>query len=60
MDDKLLAMYGLGPDVLQAIGPAEHPQGKRSDADVITTGLVAMMFWRGHFDTARALLSLPP
>jgi Transposase DDE domain len=31
-----------------------------SDAEVITTGLVAMMFLRGNFETARALLSMPP
>src|SRR5215475_14313513 len=30
-----------------------------SDAEVITTGLVAMWFFRGHFEAARALLSTP-
>ena len=60
MDEKILAMYGLCTDVLKAIGHADNPQDKMSDAEVITTGLVAMMFLRGNFEAARALLSRPP
>jgi hypothetical protein len=60
MDEKILAMYCLCTDVLKAIGHADHPQDKMSDAEVITTGLVAMMFLRGNFEAARTLLSMPP
>jgi DDE family transposase len=60
MDEKILAMYCLCSDILKAIGHAANPQDKMSDAEVITTGLVAMMFLRGNFETARALLSMPP
>jgi hypothetical protein len=60
MDDKILAMYCLWSDILKAIGHADNPQDKMSDAEVITTGLVAMMFLRGNFEAARALLSMPP
>jgi hypothetical protein len=60
MAEKIRAMYGQCTDVLKAIGQADHPQDKMSDAEVITTGLVAMMCLRGHFEAARALLSLPP
>ncbi len=42
-----------------AIGHVEDPQQPMSDAEVITTGLVAMRFFRGNFATARALLSTP-
>jgi hypothetical protein len=59
MDDKILAVYGLSADVLQALGHAEDPQQRMSDAEVITTGLVAMLFFRGNFEAARALLSMP-
>jgi Transposase DDE domain len=59
MDDKILAMYCLSADILNAIGHAEDPQQQMSDAEVITTGLVAMWFFRGNFEAARALLSLP-
>ncbi len=42
MDEKILTLYCLCADVLSAIGHVEDPQHKRSDAEVITTGLVAM------------------
>jgi hypothetical protein len=59
MDDKILAIYCLSADILNAIGHAEDPQQQLSDAEVITTGLVAMWFFRGNFEAARALLSTP-
>jgi hypothetical protein len=59
MDDKILAVYCLSADILNAIGHAEDPQRRLSDAEVITTGVVAMMFFRGNFEAARALLSTP-
>jgi hypothetical protein len=59
MDDKILAVYCLSADVLNAIGHAEDPPPQMSEAAVITTGLVAMWFFRGNFEAARALLSLP-
>jgi hypothetical protein len=52
-------VYGLSTDILHAIGHAEDPQQQMSDAQVITTGLVAMLFLRGNFEAARALLSTP-
>src|ERR687896_1170665 len=59
MDDKILALYCLSADLLNAIGHAEDPQQQMSDAEVITTGLVAMLFFRGNFEAARALLGTP-
>jgi hypothetical protein len=59
MDDKILAVYGLRAEILNAIGHAEDPQPQMSDAEVITTGLVAMLCFRGHVEAARALLSMP-
>jgi hypothetical protein len=59
MDDEILAIYGLSADLLNAIGHAEDPPQQLSDAAVITTGLVAMWFFRGNFEAARALLSTP-
>ena len=59
MDDQILAVYGLSADILQALGHAEEPYQKMSEAEVMTTGLVAMWFFRGNFDAARALLSMP-
>jgi hypothetical protein len=59
MDDTILAVYGLSADVLNAIGHAEDPQQRLSDAEVITTGLIAMWFFLGNFEAARALLGTP-
>jgi hypothetical protein len=59
MDGKILAVYCLSADLLNAIGHAEDPQQQLSDAEVITTGLVAMWCFRGNFEAARALLSTP-
>ena len=56
MDEKILAIYCLCADVLSALGHAEDPPQKMSDAENITTALVAMRFFRGHFEAARALL----
>ena len=57
MDDKILAMYCLCADILHAIGHVEDPQQRMNDAEVITTGLVAMLFFRGNFEAGRTLLS---
>jgi hypothetical protein len=59
MDDKILAVYCLSADILNAIGHAEDPPQQMSDAEVITTGLVAMWCFRGNVEAARALLSRP-
>jgi hypothetical protein len=59
MDEKILAIYCLCADFLQALGHAEEPRQKRSDAEVVTTALVAMLFFRGNFEAARALLCAP-
>jgi hypothetical protein len=42
MDTKILAIYGVCADLLKAIGQVEDPQQHMSEAEVITTGLVAM------------------
>jgi hypothetical protein len=59
MDENILAIYGVCADVLQALGHAAAPPQPMSDAEVITTGLVALLFFRGTFAAARALLSTP-
>jgi hypothetical protein len=59
MDAKILAIYCLCADLLKAIGHVEDPQQHMSDAEVITTGLVAMLCFRGNDESARALLSAP-
>ena len=57
MDDKIVAIYCLCADILDARGHVEDPQQRMSDAEVITTGLVAMLFLRSNVEAARPLLS---
>jgi hypothetical protein len=59
MDDTILAVDGLSAEILPALGHAEDPHQQLSDAEVITTGVVAMRFFRGNVEAARALLSTP-
>ena len=57
MDDKIVAIYCLCADILDALGHVEDPQQRMRDAEVITTGLVAMLCLRSNFEAARTLLS---
>src|SRR5262245_48647021 len=59
MDDKILTLYCLCADVLKATGHTDAPQPRMSDAEVISTGLVAMLCFRGNFESARDLLREP-
>ena len=59
MDDTILAVYGLSADVLNALGHAEDPRQQLSDAEVITTGVGAMGFFRGNCEAARVLFRAP-
>jgi Transposase DDE domain len=56
MDDRIITIYCLCDDVLKAFQHQEDPQCQMSDAEVLTTGLVAALFFRGNFESARALL----
>ncbi len=42
MDDKILTIYCLCADVVQATGHTDAPQPRMSEAEVISTGLVAL------------------
>jgi hypothetical protein len=56
MDDHILAIYGVCHDCLKALHHREDRQQKMTDAEVMTTALVAMLFFGGNFEHARALL----
>jgi hypothetical protein len=50
MDEKILAIYDLCADFLQALGHAEEPQQQMSDAEVVTTALMVVLFFGGSFE----------
>lgn len=56
MDTDVVAYYCLTDEMLQASGHQEPPQRSMTDAEVITTALVAARLFDGNFATARAFL----
>ena len=56
MDEKIIAMYCLCDDLLQAMHYRTDPQCKMSDAEVMTTALTAAVFFRGTLESARMML----
>jgi hypothetical protein len=56
MDDQILAIYCVCHDVLTALHHRKDRHHKMTDAEVMTTALVAMRFLGGNFAHARALL----
>lgn len=56
MDDKIVATFCLCDDLLQAMHHQEDPQCQMNDAEIMTTALIAALFFRGNHESARAML----
>ncbi|RMD59873.1 IS982 family transposase [Candidatus Parcubacteria bacterium] len=56
MDDKIIATYCLCDDLLRALRHRDDPQCQMTDAEVLTTALVAALCLRGNLESARMLL----
>jgi hypothetical protein len=56
MDDQVVVIYCMCDDLLQALHHREDPRCAMSDAEVMTTALVAARFFGGNHENARALL----
>lgn len=56
MDHTIVLVYCLCDDLLKALGHKEDPQCRLSDAEVMTTGLVAALFFGGKYKLACDLL----
>ena len=56
MDEKIIATYCLCDDLLKAMHHQEDLQCQMSDAEVITTGLTAALFFRGNHESSRIML----
>ena len=56
MDEQITAVFTITSDFLRAIKHYEHPQCVMSDAEVMTTAIVATLYFGGNFELARALL----
>lgn len=58
-DEQITAIYCLCDDVLKAMHHREDPQHQMTDAEVMTTAIVAALHCHGNFERARALLATP-
>ena len=53
MDDQIVAIYCLCDDVLKALDHYEDLQRQMSDAEVMTTAIVAALYFSGNWERAR-------
>lgn len=56
MYDRTLAIYCFVDDLLKAMRHREDSRCQFSDSEVVTTALVAMLFFGGNFERARGFL----
>ncbi len=57
MTDKVIAIFCIIDDLLMGLNHYEDPQTKMSDAEVMTTAIVASLFFGGNHSTACWFLS---
>src|SRR5712691_2713280 len=56
MDDKIIATFCLGDDLLKAMQHQEDHPCQMNDAEIMTTAFVASLFFRGNHESARTML----
>jgi hypothetical protein len=56
MDTQIVAVFCLSSDMLKALNHHEDGQCLMSDAEVMTTAIVAALYFRGNFEYARKYL----
>jgi hypothetical protein len=56
MDTQIVAVFYLSNDTLKALHHYEDPQSEMSDAEVMTTAIVAALNFRGNFELSRKYL----
>jgi len=56
MDSQIVAVYCLCDDILKGLHHYEDPQRRLSDAEILTTSIVAALFFGGNMETTCAFL----
>jgi hypothetical protein len=59
VDGQITAIYSLCDDVLKTLHHSEDPQCRMSDAEVMTTAIVAALYFGGNLERAWGLLAQP-
>jgi hypothetical protein len=57
MDTQIVAVFCLVDDILKAMKHKEDKQCEMSDAEVMTTAIVAVLFYGGNYAQARRMLA---
>lgn len=57
-DSKIIALYCIVDDILKSLGHKEDIRVRVSDAEIITTGFVAALYFGGHQDNARYFMKM--
>ena len=57
MDTQIVAIYCICDDILKGLHHVEDKQRKMSDAEVLTTSIVAALFSGGNMERSRNLLA---
>jgi hypothetical protein len=56
MDDKIIATFCLCDDLLKTLHHQEDCQCQMNDAEIMTTALIASLYFRGNQESARTML----
>jgi Transposase DDE domain len=56
MDSQIVAIYCICDDILKSLHHVEDKQRKMSDAEVLTTSIVAALFFSGNMERSRIFL----
>ena len=56
MDTQIIVVYCLSDDMLKALRHYEDKQRQMSDAEIMTTAIVAMLYFKGNFCMASRFL----
>jgi hypothetical protein len=55
MDTQIVAVFCLCDDMLKALHHFEDPQSQISDAEVMTTAIIAALYFGGNIEKARGI-----
>ena len=58
MDTQIVVVYCLCDDILKGLHHYEDPQRKMSDAEIMTTAIVAALYFSGNQEQARVFMQV--
>lgn len=58
MNDEIVTIYRIVDDILKAMNFKDDPKAKMSSSEVLTTAIIACLFFGGNFRKALKLMSL--